>query len=738
MNKITIFPWDENFNTGITRIDKQHKKLINIINDLAAQLTYSSEKIDLKTIFDKLLNYTDYHFSTEEIIWHQYLADTNREQKHKITHKKFIATVKKLIDSQREKSHEEVAKNTLGILVQWLVEHILGDDRLLAYAVLAIQSKDCNKEEAQLIATKKIQTYQQSMIKIVINVYDTLSNNTLLLMKKIRQEANLKFQYAQQSTFFETMINTIPDIIWLKDKEGKYLTCNKKFEQLCGAKKEQIQGKTVYDFFTRSVADSLSKSDKEALNSNSIAKNTQWMTYSSDEHQELIETVKTSLYDPTGNVIGVLGIGHDITERTIESRRLEYALRGSSDGLWDWNMQSNEVYYSPRYFEMLGYKEDELPANFTTFDKLLHPKYKATVLKLVDEYTSGKRDNFSIEFEMKHKNGSWIWILARAKIATNEDGTLVQPMRMVGTHVDITQRKKNEKKLAEAAVVFNATLEGIFFMDKEGVILQVNSALTHTTGYTNSELVNQKVTIFKSSRHSKEFYVNLWNTILDKGFWKGEIWIKIKNGNILPQLLSINSIKNENGHIEKFVTIFSDISQLKQKEAKLNYLAHHDPLTSLPNRTLLQARLEQTLSSAKRQKYKTALCYLDLDNFKNINDSFGHPIGDQLLLEVTKRVQKILREEDTFARVGGDEFIIVMSGFHSLDIITTKLESLIGLLKKPFLLDNHKDMYTSMSIGVSIAPNDTSNAEQLIKNADIALYQAKRNGKSMYQFFHEG
>ena len=737
MKKITIFPWDDNFNTGIEKIDKQHKKLVNIINDLATQFTYSAEKINLNTIFDELLDYTDYHFNTEETIWNKYLANTKSEKKHKIIHAKFIDTVKGLIDSQKEKSHYEVAKNTLGILVHWLVEHILVEDRLLAYTVLNIQSKDYSKEEARQIATQKIQKHQQTMLEIILKVYDALSNNILLLMQKIQIEADLKLQYAQQSTFFQTIINTLPNLIWLKDKEGKYLTCNTKFEQLCGMKKEQIEGKTAYDFFTQKLAASLSKSDVEALKSNSSIKNTEWVTFLNDGHQELMEIIKAPLYDVSKNVIGVLGIGHDITIRTAETRRLEYALRGSSDGLWDWNMDNNEVYFSPRYFEMLGYKEDELPGHLTTFENLLHPKYKAAVYKMADDYIKGKRNNFSIEFEMQHKNGSWVWILARAKLATNKDGTLVQPMRMVGTHVDITQRKNSEKKLAEAALVFHTTSEAILFADKEGLILEINPAFTTLMGYTKDEAINQKTSILRSGQHSKEFYANLWDTILHKGSWKGEIWNKTKNGDIVPQLLSINSIKNENGHIEKFLALFTDISKLKQKEAELNYLAHHDPLTGLPNRTLLQARLEQTLSSAKRQRHKTALFYLDLDNFKSINDSFGHPIGDQLLLEATKRVQNILREEDTFARVGGDEFIIVLSGIRSLNTITKKLDSIIALLEKPFLLDTDKEIYSSISIGVSIAPNDASSSNTLIKNADIALYKAKRAGKNMYKFFHE-
>jgi len=459
------------------------------------------------------------------------------------------------------------------------------------------------------------------------------------------------------------------------------------------------------------------------------------VTYASDKHTGSLETTKTPLYDASESIIGVLGIGHDITAQTERTRRLEYALRGSSDGLWDWNMETGDLYLSPRWLEMLGYEENELAYNLETFENLLHPKYKEAVFEMVDAYINGKRDNFSIEFEMQHKNGAWIYILSRAKLATNEDGTVVKPMRMVGTHVDITEQKQSEKRLAEAAVVFNSTSEGIFFTDKDGIILRVNRAFTKITGYKASEVIEHNASILQSGKHSKEFYAALWDELLSNGSWKGEVWNKTKSGNIYPQLLTINSIKNKKGEIEKFVAISNDITDIKQKEAKLDYLAHHDPLTELPNRTLLKARLEQTLSSAKRHNYKTALLYFDIDNFKNINDSFGHPTGDQLLLKVTQMVQKILREEDTFARVGGDEFIIVIGDLHSLEAVTNKLISLMAIFEKPFTLDVLNDLYITISIGVSIAPNDTEEPDTLIKNADTALYKAKSAGKNMYKFF---
>lgn len=734
MKSITIFPWDDNFNTGIAKIDEQHKKLVDIINDLATQFTFHSEDIDLATVFDKLLNYTDYHFSTEEGIWHKTLANTENEKKHKETHKNFIETVINLINSQQEKSKDEVAENTLGILVQWLVTHILESDRFMVYKVIAMKEGH-RDEEAQEIATKKIQGHTRIMTQIIMKIYETLSNNTLFLMKEIHKRSDLESKLTQQNTFFKSIVNGIPELVWIKNKEGYYLACNKKFEQFFGATEEEIKGKTDYDFVPENLANKFRENDKKALEKGSLNKNLEWVTYASDNHTELLETRKMPLYDEQQNVIGVLGIGFDITDQTEKSRRLEYALEGSSDGLWDWNMVTNDLYLSPRWLEMLGYKENELPYHLETFEKLLDPKYKEATFNMVQEYVASKRDDFSIEFKMKHKDGSWIDILSRAKIAKTTDGTFVEPMRMVGTHVNISKQKKYEKKLAEAAVFYNASSEGMFITDQDGFILRINKAFSKITGYEEDEVIGHKASLLKSGKHSKKFYEKLWNSIKKRGTWKGEIWNKTKNGLIYPQLLTINSITNENDEINSYVGIFSDISEIKAHEAKLDYLAHHDPLTGLPNRTLLKARLEQALNSAKRYNFKTALLYFDIDNFKNINDSFGHPMGDELLLGVTKRIHSILRGEDTFARVGGDEFIIVLTAFHSLEVITSKLTSIMKVFQKPFSLSNDEDLYISISVGVSIGPNDTDDVDELIKNADTAMYKAKNAGKNMYKFF---
>jgi len=733
MDSITIFPWDDNFAIGIAKIDEQHKKLVDIINDLATQFTFHPDNIDLSIIFNELLDYTDYHFTTEEGIWHQTLANAENEEKHQETHKKFIDAVKNLIDSQKDKSKDEVAENTLGLLVQWLITHILESDRFMVYKVKAIQNGSSN-EEAQKIAIENMHGHTQAMTQIIMKIYESLSNNTLLLMKEMHHKSDIQKKLTQQNTFFQTVVNTIPELIWIKDQEGRYLACNKKFEQLFGATEEEIKGKTDYDFVSKELADSFRTNDKKALERGSKNKNFEWLTYASDNHTELLETTKTPLYDAEQNIIGVLGIGYDITKQSEDARRLQYALQGSSDGLWDWNMVTNELYLSPRWMEMLGYKENELDYNLETFEKLLHPEYKEAVFTMVQDYVAGKRDNYAIEFEMRHKDGSLVYILSRGKLVTNEDGTRLEPMRMVGTHVDITERKKNEKKLAEAAVVYNTTSEGIFFTDKDGLILRVNKAFTKITGYKENEVVGQKTSILKSGKHSKEFYEKLWKKA-EEGLWKGEIWNKTKSGVIYPALLTINSINDENGDFDSYVAMFSDISEIKQKEAKLDYLAHHDPLTGLPNRTLLKARLQQTLSSAKRRDYKTALLYFDIDNFKNINDSFGHSVGDELLLAVTKRISSALRDEDTFARLGGDEFVIVLSDFHSLENITTKLISLMELFKEPFSLSINEDLYITISVGVSIGPNDTDDVGELIKNADTAMYKAKNAGKNMYKFF---
>ena len=307
---------------------------------------------------------------------------------------------------------------------------------------------------------------------------------------------------------------------------------------------------------------------------------------------------------------------------------------------------------------------------------------------------------------------------------------------LVAIYTDITDLKKTEDKLLLTESVFTNTIEGIAITDIEGNIKKVNQAFCDITGYAEEEVIGENPRILKSDHHSENFYLSMWKEILKNGHWNGEIWNRRKDGSIFPEWLSISAIRDNTGKITDFISLFHDISEKKLKEEQLQFLAFHDPLTKLPNRKLFYDRAKVSIRNARRIGTKVALLYMDLDDFKNINDSYGHPFGDNFLCMVKDRIESICRDDDTFARYGGDEFVIILNNIHSSQDVINFSTRIINLFENPFNIMN-EDVYSSISIGLSIYPDDGDDIVTLEKNADIALYEAKKGGKKRSFLFKQ-
>ncbi|HHB93441.1 MAG TPA: EAL domain-containing protein, partial [Thioploca sp.] len=305
---------------------------------------------------------------------------------------------------------------------------------------------------------------------------------------------------------------------------------------------------------------------------------------------------------------------------------------------------------------------------------------------------------------------------------------------IVGVGIDITERKQAEKNQRLAVTVFETTTEGIIVTDADNNILMVNPAFTAVTGYAKEEVIGKKPNILRSGYHDLQFYKDMWENLQKFGKWQGELWNRRKNGEVYIEWLSIVAIKDSNSKIIQYVAIFNDITKRKQAEELIWHQAHHDALTDLPNRTLFVEKLSQTLQIAKRRKKKLAVMFIDLDHFKQVNDTLGHKIGDSLLQEASKRLQQGVREFDTVARLGGDEFTIIIDNFDEYLFVKNIAEKLLDSLASPFVLEENK-VSIAGSIGIALFPEDGSDVETLLKNADIAMYQAKESGRNAYQFF---
>lgn len=298
----------------------------------------------------------------------------------------------------------------------------------------------------------------------------------------------------------------------------------------------------------------------------------------------------------------------------------------------------------------------------------------------------------------------------------------------------VSEIDDNHQALQQASIVFENTSDGIIIVDDAHQIIRVNHAFSEITGYDEEDVVGKNPSIMKSGRHDDEFYLNMWQSIRNTGKWHGEIWNQRKNGEIYPELLSINTFKDKNDGLSYHIGIFTDISNIKETERKLEHQAHHDQLTGLPNRLLCHARMEHDMQFAKRNKEQLAIFFLDLDLFKNVNDSLGHAKGDDLLQQVGKRISDGLRDTDTVSRLGGDEFVIIAGSLKSKQDAALIAENILVTFSNPFLIDD-QEIFIGASIGISIYPDDGESNDVLLRNADAAMYHAKSNGRNNYCFY---
>jgi diguanylate cyclase (GGDEF)-like protein/PAS domain S-box-containing protein len=299
--------------------------------------------------------------------------------------------------------------------------------------------------------------------------------------------------------------------------------------------------------------------------------------------------------------------------------------------------------------------------------------------------------------------------------------------------VSVEQVKQGQEQLRLAAEVFVSSAEAIVITDVNNDIMQVNRAFTQITGYPAEEVIGKNPRILKSGEQGPEFYKEMWETLLSTGAWQGEVMDRRKSGEIYPKWLSIAVVRNEQGEITNYIALFTDITERRASFERIQQLAHFDALTNLPNRTLLNMHIEQSMLTAKRNRNKLALLFLDLDGFKGVNDTMGHHAGDMLLREVSVRLKHCVRETDMVSRLGGDEFVVVMSAIHKSEDAAQVAQKIIAAISEPFQIEGDT-VNIGTSIGISIYPDDAHESEVLKKYADAAMYEVKQAGKNHYRF----
>ena len=429
----------------------------------------------------------------------------------------------------------------------------------------------------------------------------------------------------------------------------------------------------------------------------------------------------------------------DLSERNLYQQELresedKYRRLFENAGDLAYSTDLNGVFtaISESLLEVTGYRRDEL-INFP-ISKILTPKNLELAKRMTATKLSAEQQVTRYELEITDKQGRQM-PLELVTTLTHRHGV---PVGVQGIGRDISERKRLESDLRIAATAFESQ-ESLMITDANSVILRVNKAFTNCTGYTAEEVVGQTPRIFKSGRHDANFYRKMWENIHRTGGWQGEIWDRRKNGEVYPKWLNISAVKSDDGVVTHYVGSHIDITERKAAEEQIRQLAFHDPLTRLPNRQLLLDRLQHSLISNARSGRKGALLFIDLDNFKTLNDTLGHAMGDLLLQQTAERLTSCMREGDTVARIGGDEFVVMLENLSGQAIEAAQQaeavgEKILASLSNLYQLGTHT-FRSSGSIGATIFSGDHQESEELLKQADIAMYQAKKADRNTLRFF---
>ncbi len=421
--------------------------------------------------------------------------------------------------------------------------------------------------------------------------------------------------------------------------------------------------------------------------------------------------------------------------------RAEERLRSSNDqlneaqriarlGSWTLDLRSSELHWSDEVFRIFEIDRTQFGASYEAFLGLVHPDDREKVRQAYDD-SLRLRTPYSISHRLQMPDGRIKHVRENCETLYADDGT---PAFSHGTVQDVTREKIAADALELYASVFEHSGEEIIVTDAENRIVAVNPAFTRHTGYTLDDVRGQNPKILASGLTPRETFHTLWACLNESGFWQGELSDRRKDGTVYPKWASISVIRDAGGGITHYIASFTDISERKAAEERIHQLAHHDVLTGLLNRFSLESRLEQALLSARREGAQLAVMFIDMDHFKLINDTLGHHLGDQLLIEVAQRLQTCVRESDIIARLGGDEFVIVLTGLQEGMAAAATAGKIVETLSRPYLVEHHV-LHTSPSLGIAIFPVDGQAADELMKNADTAMYDAKRRGRGNYQFF---
>ena len=411
--------------------------------------------------------------------------------------------------------------------------------------------------------------------------------------------------------------------------------------------------------------------------------------------------------------------------------RLQLALAGSNSEVWDWQADDGRI-FANRMAKELGYKEFGSSYCFSDHIALIHPNDKATFLSHWKSYIefANQQENFSCTYRMKTADGNWLWYRDLGKAVTFKEG---KPSRITGSYTNITESRAAEQRAQYYGDAFKQTNDWVLIISENFANMTANQSLRDVFGWQDEELRFDS-SLLGLSRERRNYYRRVLLSLKEGEHWRGEDLILTKEGTEYHVIININVCRNNTNNSLYYVCVFTDITAQKVAENELRYLANYDHLTELPNRSLLLDRIKHAMDFAKRKSSSLALFFIDLDKFKQVNDSLGHDYGDLLLQEISKRLTEVLRVDDTVARMGGDEFVVLLESYRSNSQLAQIAQKVIRTVEQPFFL-KQTQVSVGASIGIALYPEDAKDSGELLRNADVAMYHAKQIGRNTFQFF---
>ncbi len=480
----------------------------------------------------------------------------------------------------------------------------------------------------------------------------------------------------------------------------------------------QASNRSLIDYLNRARSDAESLNEKLAQEIYE-RKEARQRLQETNERLETMVAERTQALEESNKALGATG------------ERLELALEASNIGLWDWMLDTGRNYHT-NFDRLLGYDSAYFKNFFGDLETLVHPDDLTRVRRAMVSHFKGESDRYHAVYRLRHADGDWRWI--------EDDGRVVRwsekgrATRMIGTRRDITEDRQAQEQQRLAATVFENAPEGIFILDHKFRFLAVNARFEQITGYSESMVLGKKVLEHETTHANRDTYVEINKALSENGFWEGEINETRRNGEAFPEWLQVSAVRDEQRRVIRYVGMISDLTTRKETEQQLQFLSNYDRLTGLANRSQFREHLHKSLTLARLNREKVALLMIDLDRFKPINESLGHEIGDRLLKAAAERLSHFAGEEEHLARVGGDEFTLLVEKYNSEAAISQLCQKLINAMKKPFHIDGH-ELLLGASIGISVFPDSAKEAQSMINQSDMAVYQAKRSGGNNFQFY---